>query len=72
MAINLSEALVVMRKAGPNNIRAIPMSGQNVHTGLYKVEVKHGLGWECVLEGIPKSTAENLISQAVTSRVILG
>jgi len=71
MAINLSEALAVMRKAGPNSIRAVPMVGQNVNTGLYKVEIRQGLSWQCILEGIPKSTAENLINQA-TSRVILG
>jgi hypothetical protein len=71
VAVNLSEALSIMTKAGPNGIRAIPMAGQNVHTGLYKVEVRRGLKWECVIESVPKSTAENLISQA-TSRVLLG
>lgn len=71
MAVNISEALVVMRKAGPNGIRTMPMPGQNIHTGLYKIEVKQGSGWASILEGIPKATADSLINQS-TSRVLLG
>ena len=71
MAINISEALVEMRKAGPRGIRTMPMTGQDINSGMYKIEVSHGGMWDCVLEGLPRSTAESLISQA-TSRVIFG
>ncbi|MCK9557561.1 MAG: hypothetical protein M0R50_05920 [Candidatus Cloacimonetes bacterium] len=70
MAINISEALTEMRKAGPRGIRTMPMPGQDINSGMYKIEIFRGVGqWECLLEGLPKSTAESLISQA-TSRVI--
>lgn len=71
MAINISEALVQMRKAGPRGIRTIPMPGQDVNSGMYRIEISCGGTWECILEGLPRSTAESLISQA-TSRVICG
>lgn len=72
MTINISEALSRLRKAGPKNIRSIPMPGQNVHVGTYQIEINHGMGdWECVLEGLPKAMADGLMSQA-TSRVIFG
>jgi hypothetical protein len=71
MAINISEAMVQMRKAGPRGIRAIPMAGQDVNSGTYKIEIFRGVGqWDSILEGLPKATADSLISQA-TSRVIM-
>ena len=71
MAINISEALVEMRKAGPRGIRTMPMPGQDINSGMYKIEVFRSVGqWDCILEGLPKSTAESLINQA-TSRVIM-
>lgn len=70
MAINLSEALTTMRIAGQRNIRAVPMPGQNFNTGIYQIEIMRGGGWQCLLEGLPKATAEGLIDQA-TSRVIM-
>jgi hypothetical protein len=69
--INISEALVTMRKAGPKNIRAVPMPGQSVNSGTYQIEINEGLGqWHCILEGLPKAMADGLISQS-TSRVIM-
>ena len=71
MAVNISEALTMMRKAGPTKVRAVPMPGQNVNTGNYKIEIDQGFGtWVCVIEGLPKVTAEGLIGQA-TNRVIM-
>ena len=71
MSVNISEALTMMRKAGPKKLRAVPMPGQNVNSGTYKIEIDQGFGtWTCVIEGLPKVTAESLISQA-TTRVIM-
>lgn len=71
MPINISEALVAMRKAGPRAVRAIPMPGQDVYNGSYMIEISQDNAWVCILEGLPRSTAESLITQA-TSRVLLG
>jgi hypothetical protein len=70
MAINISEALVQMRKAGPRGIRTMPMPGQDINSGMYKIEISQGGMWSCILEGLPRATAESLISQA-TNRVIM-
>ena len=40
MAVNINEAIMKIRAAGPANVRSIPMEGQNVHTGQYQIEVK--------------------------------
>ena len=71
MAVNLNEAFQRIRAAGPTKVRAVPMPGQNVHSGQYMIEIKDGEAWVCLVEGIPKVTANNIISQA-TNRVICG
>jgi hypothetical protein len=71
MAINISEALVQMRKAGPKCIRTMQMPGQDINTGAYKIEILQGGQWTPILEGLPRATAESLISQS-TNRVIMG
>jgi hypothetical protein len=70
-AISLNEAVIKMRKAGATNVRAVPMAGQNVHTGNYQIEIMEGAGWTSIVSGIPKTTADSLIAQA-TNRVLLG
>ena len=69
--INLDKAMHDMKSAGAKSIRAVPMPGQSVATGLYQIEVKQEAGWAVLVEGMPKKTAEQMISQA-TNRVILG
>ena len=70
MVINISEALVQMRKAGSKGIRTMPMPGQDINSGMYKIEIARNGMWECILEGLPRATAESLISQA-TNRCIM-
>ena len=69
--INLNEAIQHIKKAGEANVRSTPMSGQNVHSGLYAIEICEGGSWRAVAEGMTKMTAENIIQQA-TNRVICG
>jgi len=71
MAINLNETIQKIKKAGVNNVRAVPMAGQNVNTGQYMIEIKEGNAWVPIVEGIPRVTADNIIQQA-TNRVICG
>ena len=70
MAINISEALVQMRKAGSKAIRMMPMPGQDINTGSYKIEIVQSGQWIAILEGLPRTTAESLIAQA-TNRCIM-
>jgi len=71
MSLNLNEAIQKMRKVGPCNIRTLPMPGQNIHTGQYRIEIREGLSWVCIVEGLPKATADDLIRQS-TNRVLYG
>ena len=69
--VNISEAVQRIKKAGGTNVRSVPMAGQCVQSGLYVIEVLEGGSWLPVAEGMTKSTAENIITQA-TNRVICG
>ena len=71
MAVNLAETVNRIKKAGPTNVRAVPMPGQHIHEGKYQVEVNEGGMWVVVAESIPQSTANDLIRQS-TNRVICG
>ena len=71
MAVNLNETIQAIKRAGVSNVRMTPMSGQNVHTGNYQIEIKEGTVWRAVAVGMPKVTAANIIEQA-TNRVICG
>jgi len=71
MAVNINEAIMKIRAAGPANVRSVPMEGQNVHTGQYQIEIKETDTWVPVAIGITKIIADNIISQAV-NRVICG
>lgn len=71
MTVNLNEALVKIKAAGPNKVRSVPMPNQNVHTGFYQIEILEGASWTKIVEMIPKETANNLIAQA-TNRTICG
>ena len=68
--MNLNEAVQQIKKAGPTNVRCTPDRGQNIHTGTYCIAIREGNTWQNVVEGLPKSTAEDLIRQA-TNRVLL-
>ena len=71
-AINLNEAIMKIKAAGATRVRAVPMANQSVHSGSYQIEVAQGDGsWTAIVEGITKSVADELITQA-TNRVILG
>lgn len=69
--INLNEAVQRIKKAGEHNVRSVPMAGQNVHSGLYAIEILDEGHWVIVAEGMTKTTADNIITQA-TNRVICG
>lgn len=68
---NLSEAVQQIKTAGAKNVRVVPMSGQPVNTGLYTIEVKQGQGWVGIVDGVSKTVAEGIVTQAV-NRVICG
>lgn len=69
--ININEAIQAVKAAGSRRVRTVPMDGQNIHDGLYQIEVADTSGWHAVATGMPKVTAESIINQA-TSRVLLG
>jgi negative regulator of sigma E activity len=69
--LNLNEATQRIKKAGANNVRAVPMPGADVHTGAYRIEINEGNAWITIVESLPRSTAQDLIAQA-TNRVICG
>ena len=69
-AVNINEAIQAVKSAGPSRVRAVPMEGQNVHTGTYQIEIADKGSWHQVVTGLPKSTAESIIAQA-TSRVLM-
>ena len=69
--VNLNEAVRHIKKAGEHSVRTTPMQGQNVHSGLYAIEVCDGGQWRAVAEGMAKTTAEDIIAQA-TNNVICG
>lgn len=71
MTVNVNEAVVRIKQAGAENVRCVPMSGQNVNTGMYQIEICEGGSWSTVATGMTKQTAEGIISQAV-NKVILG
>jgi len=71
MAININEAIIKIKKAGPGKVRAVPMEGQNIHTGQYQIEVQENEEWIPVAVGVTKTIAENIINQAI-NRVICG
>ena len=71
MKVNLTETIQVIKKAGATNVRATPMPGQNVATGMYRIETRSGSTWSTIADGMPKSTAEDIINQAV-NRTICG
>lgn len=69
--IDINEAVIAIKKAGARKVRATPMPDQNVHSGNYQIEILEDRQWRSIVQNVPKSTAENLITQA-TSRVLLG
>ena len=71
MPVNLNEAIQKIKKVGPSQVRTVPMPGQDVLTGRYKVEILESGLWSTVVENIPQSTATDLIRQA-TNRTICG
>ena len=66
MAVNISEALDVMRKVGPRFIRVNQMPGRAVNIGPYQIEVQQNGIWTPILEGLPADTAQSLVNQAIT------
>ena len=71
MAMSMVETVNRIKKAGDTNVRAVPMSGQPATGGLYQIEIKESTGWSVVAEGMPQSTAQDLIRQA-TNKMICG
>ena len=69
--MNLNDAVQKIKKAGTAKVRIIPMSGSNINTGDYQIEVLEESSWHPILSGIKKQMAEDLVAQA-TNRVICG
>jgi hypothetical protein len=69
--VNISEAILLIKQAGATNVKMVPMSGQNINTGNYQIEIMKSGIWEVVVAGMPKVTAESIVAQA-TSGVICG
>lgn len=71
MAANMVEAIDRIKKAGPSNVRSVPMPKQSAIDGLHQVEVLVNGRWEPIVEGLPATTAADLIRQG-TNRTICG
>ena len=71
MPLNMNETIQRIKKAGAQAVRTVPMEGQSVKDGFYKIEVRDGNNWVVLVENIPHNTATDLINQA-TNRVLLG
>jgi hypothetical protein len=71
MPVNVNEAIQKIKSAGATNVRVVPMSGQNINTGDYQIDLQSNGQWSTIVTGIKKSMAEDLVNQA-TNRVILG
>lgn len=68
--INLNETIQRIRAVGAHNARSVPMAGESID-GQHQIEIKEDSGWQPIVSGITKRTAEDIISQA-TNKVILG
>lgn len=72
MAIqSLNTVLQLIKEAGPTKTRVVPMEGQSVLNGRFRIQITDGTNWSDVLSDVPRSTAEDLVKQA-TNRIILG
>lgn len=69
--VNINEAVQRIKRVGQDKVRAVPMPGQNVHSGMYQIEVLESGGWVAIAEGMAQSTAHDIIKQAA-NRVICG
>jgi hypothetical protein len=71
MSVNVNEAVSKIKSVGRNNVRSVPMSGQDVHNGSYQIEIKENNTWVSIAECPNKKIADEIIIQA-TNKVILG
>ena len=71
MTVNVNEAVSKIKAVGSSNVRSLPMEGQNVSTGTYKIEIKQNGTWVTIAECPNKKIAEDIINQAINN-VILG
>lgn len=71
MSIDISQATTLIKEAGANHVRLLPMPGQNILEGDYQIEVKNSGEWRVIVTRVKKQIAEQIISQAL-NRVICG
>lgn len=71
MSVDLSKVITEIKEAGPTKVRSVPMSGHNVNSGLYQIEVVKEGSWVAVAQSLPQKTALDLI-QTATNRTICG
>ena len=72
MAINVSEAVQLIKKAGPHRTRIVPASGQSVVDGNHQIEIRESNDqWTVIVAGVKKGMAESIVAQAANN-VILG
>lgn len=68
--INISEALIAMKKAGSTKVRMVPDPGQSIQ-GTHRIEIYENSSWNAIIVGLPRTTASDLINQA-SNKVLLG
>ncbi len=71
MATNMVETVNKIKSVGANNVRTVPMPGQPVTGGLYQIEIMENSTWSAIAIGLPQTTANDLIRQAM-NRTICG
>lgn len=71
MAVNLNEAYQKIKAAGAAKVRTVPMEGQNIHTGFYKIEVLDNGTWVALVENVTQKAADDMVARAV-NRTLCG
>lgn len=71
MTVDLNSATLLIKKAGPQKVRILPMTGQAINEGDYQIEIKDDNNWSVIVSGVKKVVAEQLVGQAL-NRTICG
>ena len=69
--IDISEAILKIRKVGSANVRNVPMEGESTLNGKYQIEILENGTWTAIAGGMNRKMCEDVVSQAL-NRVILG
>jgi hypothetical protein len=69
--LDISEAIVKIRKVGSGSVRSVPMTGESPLSGKYQIEILESGSWVAIAGGMSRKMCEDVVSQAL-NRVILG